>query len=34
MADFFDKFGDEVKKSLNRKIDYQREKFLKGISIK
>ena len=32
MADFFDKFGDEVKKSLNRKIDYQREKFLKGIS--
>jgi len=32
MADFFGDFGDEVKKSLNRKIDYQREKFLKGIS--
>jgi hypothetical protein len=31
MADFGN-FGDEVKKSLNRKIDYQREKFLKGIS--
>ena len=30
MADFGN-FGDEVKKSLNRKIDYQREKFLKGI---
>jgi hypothetical protein len=32
MADFFGDFGDEAKKSLNRKIDYQREKFLKGIS--
>jgi hypothetical protein len=31
MADFGN-FGDEIKKSLNRKIDYQREKFLKGIS--
>ena len=31
MADFGN-FGDGVKDSLNRKIDYQREKFLKGIS--
>jgi hypothetical protein len=31
MADFGN-FGDEIKKSLNRKIDYQRDKFLKGIS--
>ena len=31
MADFGN-FGDQVKKSLNRKIDYQREKFLKGVS--
>jgi hypothetical protein len=32
MADFRDLVGGEIKKSLNRKIDYQREKFLKGIS--
>jgi hypothetical protein len=32
MADFTDFISDEAKKSLNRKIDYQREKFLKGVS--
>jgi hypothetical protein len=32
MADFSELAGNEIKKSLNRKIDYQREKFLKGVS--
>ena len=32
MADFGNFVGGEIKKSLNRKIDYQREKFLKGVS--
>lgn len=32
MADFKDFVGGEIDKSLNRKIDYQREKFLKGIT--
>lgn len=32
MADFSDIVGGEIKKSLNRKIDYQREKFLKGVT--
>ena len=32
MADFGSFVGGEISKSLNRKIDYQREKFLKGVS--